>query len=202
MDTIVTTARRAALAAALTGLAAGGLVIGGEITQGEDFMGSPFAVAGGWLGFVSPALIVVALIGLTVRWARQLSRTGGAALLVLAFATATTVGAAATLALVVPALADVAPDLAVSPPAVVPATFILSGLVMAVSGITLAVALRPHLTKGQFRLLVIGSLVGMLPLPSRSFLLAFALAALLRRDETSRPAGTDDSRQGSGTLVA
>ena len=179
MQLIVTIARRAALAAGVIGLVAGSLAIGGEVAQGEEFMGSALAEVAGWLSFASPALLVVALVGVAVRWGARLTRGGATALLVLAFATAATVGAAATLALVVPALVDVAPEMAVSPPASVPATFIISGLVMAASGIALAISLRPHLTKGQFRLLVIGSVVAMLPLPSRSFLLALALTPVL-----------------------
>lgn len=180
MHAITSTARTAAIAAGAIGLVAATLAIGGEVTQGTDFMGSPLAAVAGWLSFASPALLVVALVGVAVRWSGHLGRGGATALLVLAFATAATVGAAATLALIVPALVDIAPEMAVSPPAAVPATFILSGLVMAASSICLAFALRPHLTKGQFRLLVAGSVVAMLPLPSRSFLLAFALAPVLR----------------------
>ena len=103
------------------------------------------------------ALIVVALVGVALTWAGVLSRVGSAALLGLVAATATTVGAAGTLALIVPTLNDVAPELATAPPAAVPATFILSGVAMGgIAGLTLALSLRPHLTRGQFALLVAG----------------------------------------------
>ena len=103
------------------------------------------------------AQIVVALVGVALTWAGVLSRVGSAALVGLVAATATTVGAAGTLALSVLTLNDVAPELATTPPAAVPATFILSGVAMrGIDGLTLALSLRPHLTRGQFALLVAG----------------------------------------------
>jgi hypothetical protein len=193
MHLIITTARWAAVLAGVIGITASALVIGGEVTQGEDFMTTASAQVSGWLSFASPVLIVVALVGFAVVWAGALSRGGAASLLTLVATTATTVGAAATLALVVPTLADVAPELAVSPPVAVPATFIVSGVVMAVAGLALAVSLKPRLTQRQFVLLVVASLVCMVPLPSRSFLLAFALVPLLhhtRVEETDTAAAS------------
>jgi formate-dependent nitrite reductase membrane component NrfD len=65
----------------------------------------------------------------------------------------------------------------------VPAIFIISGVVMGVSGILLALRVRasnPSLPRSVFLLLVVGSVVAILPLPSRFFLLAFGVSALLR----------------------
>lgn len=168
------------------------LVLGGEVARGADFMGSPPAVLGGWLSFVAAALLMVGVSGLAVRFTAGLSAAGVAGLAVLSFATAMTVGAASTLALVVPTLADKAPSIAADPPAAVPATFILSGLAMGVSGIVLAVALRraaPWLPRWSTALLIVGSVVTIVPLPSRYFLLAFAVAALLGSSQGLRRSG-------------
>lgn len=187
MDFVVT-ARRAALAAGIIGLMAAGIAVAGELTMGEDFMGSPAAGIGGWLAYASPVLMALALAGVAVRWSGHLGRGGVAALAVLVVSTAASIGAAATLALMVPTLVDLAPHLATSPPPAVPASFIASGLAMAVGGIALAVALRPHLESRVFAFLVAGAVVAMLPLPSRSFLLALALAAVISGRAASRPA--------------
>ena len=182
----------AALLAGLAGLTAFVLSVSGEITQGTtDFMHSDLAVVAGWSAFLSVCLLVVALAGLAGYAAPAMSVVGRTALQVLTFAAAVTAGAAATLALVVPTLVDELPSLVNDPPPVVPMTFILGGLVMGVSGIVVAVGLRrawPELGRGRFVFLIIASVVAMSPLPARSFLLAFALAAVLRPIGTGRTA--------------
>jgi hypothetical protein len=99
---------------------------------------------------------------------------------VLGFATAMTVGASSTLALVVPTLADEAPGLVADPPAAVPPTFIFSGFVMGICAIALAVALRRSGAAPAVatRLLIVGAVLTMVPLPSRYFLLSFAVGLL------------------------
>lgn len=175
----------AALLAGLAGLAAFVIAVVGELTQGmDDFMRTDAAIVGGWLGFGSVCLLVVALAALAVEAAPALTAIGRTALQVLTFATAVTAGAAATLALVVPTLVDELPSLVNDPPAAVPMTFILGGLAMGISGIVVAVALRrawPELGRGRFVFLVVAAVVAMSPLPARSFLLGFALTAVLRR---------------------
>jgi hypothetical protein len=164
-------------------------VIVGEIAQGEDFMGSVTAQLLGWGGFAAACALVLGVAGLGVALAPVLTRGLSRVWAVLMLATATATGAAATLALVVPALADQAPDLATDPPAAVPATFILSGLVMGVSGVLLGLGLRravPDLPRWTVNVFVVGSVVAILPLPSRYFLLAFGVAAVLA--QLQRPA--------------
>ncbi|UMG91518.1 hypothetical protein [Nocardioides sp. TF02-7] len=127
---LVRSAGRAALGGGVLGLVSLVVVIAGETRDGSGFMSTTAAALAGWAGFVAAALLVVGLIGLAVRHAGVLPAAGRGALLLLGLATALTVGASSTLALVVPTLADRAPDLVEDPPTAVPPTFIFSGLVM------------------------------------------------------------------------
>lgn len=179
---IVTVGRRAGVLGGVLGLSSLVTVLAGEVARGADFMGSSVAVLAGWAGFASVCLLALALVALAVRYGPRLSAAGSWALALLVVATAVTAGAASTLALVVPTLAERAPAIANDPPAAVPATFILSGLAMGLSGLVLMVALRravPALPQWVAVLGMVASVVAMAPLPSRSFLLSFAVAAVL-----------------------
>lgn len=150
-------------------------------TQGADgMMNSPGATLAGWASFLAASLLTVGLLGVAVRYVGVLSSAGRSALLVLTFATAITVGATSTLALVVPDLLDRMPDLVNNPPAAVPPTFILSGLASGICAIVLAVTLRrAGLHRAATNLLTLGAVLTMLPLPSRFFMLAIAVGVLL-----------------------
>jgi hypothetical protein len=203
-ETFVRAAGRASLAGGALGLASLAAVLGGETTLGMDeFAGSGLAVAAGWAGFVAAGLLVVGLLGVAVRHVGDLSAAGRTALLVLGFATAVTVGAASTMALVVPTLADRAPELIENPPTAIPPTFIFSGLVMGVCGLVVMTGLRRAglVSRGVGWLLGVGSVVAILPLPSRFFLLAFAVGvvALASTGRAAVPAGAAgeiEDRQG------
>lgn len=182
-------ARSAALLGGIAAAVSMAMVLGGEISRGEEFMGSSLAVLAGWLSFLAACLLVLGLTGFAVTFVPVLSAVGVTALAVLMIATAVTTGAASTLALVVPTLVERAPEIATDPPAAVPASFILSGLVMGVCGIVLAVALRrslPLLPGWATPLMIVASVLTIVPLPSRYFLLALAVAALLGTRVTGR----------------
>ena len=175
-------ARGAAYSAGVTGAASLVLALGSEIVGGETLMDSPVATLAGWLGYIGAALLVLGIAGFIVRFTRELPAGAVVAASVMLFATAITVGSSATLALLVPSLAEAAPELAASPPAVVPATFILSGAVMGICGVVVAAGLRrsaPWLPRAAQALLIAGSVVAVLPLPSRYFVLALAVAVLI-----------------------
>lgn len=155
-------------------------VVAGEVSQGTDFMGSVAAELIGWTTFIAACALVVGVAGLGL--APALSRAMARVWAVLLLATAVTVGAASTLALVVPTLAERAPEIAADPPAAVPATFVISGLVMGVTGIVLGLGIRralPDVPRWAVNLFLVGSVVAIVPLPSRYFLFAFGIAALL-----------------------
>lgn len=157
-------------------------VLAGEAMLGpDDFMTSAGALAAGWAGFVGAALFSVGLVGFAVVLVPGLTRVGRTALGVLVFAQAITTGSMATLALVVPHIAERLPEFVAEPPAAVPPTFIFSGIVSGICAIVIAVGLRragrtPTLGTG---LLLAAGVVTMVPLPSRFFLLAVAVGLVV-----------------------
>lgn len=155
-------------------------VLVGEARGADEFMASTGAKLAGMAGFLGAALLVVGVVGFAVRYLVVLGPAGRVAVAVLTFATAVTTGSAATLALVVPYVADDLPGLVTDPPGVVPPSFIFSGLVMGVCGLVVAVGLRRAAVVPGWTtvLLIVGSVVTMVPLPSRFFLLAIAIGAL------------------------
>jgi hypothetical protein len=151
-----------------------------EARADDNMMSAPGAMAAGWASFVAASLLAVGLLGVAVRYTTVLSSAGRIALILLGFATAITVGATSTLALVVPYLLERTPDIVHNPPAAVPPTFILSGLVSGIAAIILASALRRAGERGiGTNLMFVGAVLTMVPLPSRFFMLAFAVGVLL-----------------------
>lgn len=175
------TGRIAGLLAGATGLVSLVLVLGTETTSGEDMTsGSPgMLLLAGSLTFASAALLVVAVMGLASGWGGSVSRAGAIVLGVMGLAAAASAAAASTVALVVPVLVARMPDLVENPPAAIPALFLVSGAVLGLSGLVTAFLWRSQVSRSRFLLLVGASIVCLVPLPSRSFLLGFAFAALL-----------------------
>lgn len=193
LDRFTRTAGRAAVAGGVLGLTAMVTVFAIEARADGGMMDATGATVAGWSSFAAACLLVVGLVGLAVRCVDALSGAGRAALLVLVLASAVTVGATSTLALVVPDLLTRLPEIVTDPPAAVPPTFILSGLVSGIAAIVVAVSLRRAGRGGLgTHLLLAGAVVTMVPLPSRFFLLCFAVGALLlARDHAQQDARRD-----------
>lgn len=154
------------------------LVIEALATDGR--MSAAGATAAGWASFLAAAFLIVGLLGLTVRYVGILPTIGRTALLALGFATAITIGATSTLALVVPTLLGRMPDLVDNPPPAIPLTFIISGLISGICAIILAVSLRRAGVRGTgTNLLFLAAVLTMVPLPSRFFMLSIAVGVLL-----------------------
>jgi hypothetical protein len=162
------------------------LVIEAVATDGR--MSATGATAAGWASFVAASLLTVGLLGMAVRYVRILPAIGRSALLLLGFATAITVGATSTLALVVPHLLERMPDLVDNPPSAIPPTFIISGLISGICAIVLAVSLRRAGVRGTgTNLLFLAAVLTMVPLPSRFFMLSFAVGLLLLSHDVRTP---------------
>lgn len=171
---------------------------------GMGSISSVGAAAAGWTSFVAVSLLVVGLLGVAARYASVLSVAGRTALGVLGFATAVTVGTTATLALIVPTLLDRMPELVNDPPAAVPASFILSGLVSGIATLVLAVSLRRSGQRSMgTNLLFAGAVFTMVPLPSRFFMLAIAVGVLLLAPGgvRSQPRPVADAVPGGGFVA-
>lgn len=198
-DALVRGAGIAAVVGGTLALAALVTVFVIEARSGGEMMGSTAATAAGWSSFLAACLLAVGLLGLAVRYTPVLSGAGRIALLVLGFATAVTVGAASTLALVVPDLVARMPQIVDDPPAAVPPTFILSGFVSGIAAVVVAVSLRRAGRGGAgTTLLLVGAVITMAPLPSRFFMLALAVGVLLlapaqRRSTTDLPSARRSS---------
>lgn len=178
------------------------LVIEALATDGR--MSATGATAAGWASFLAAAFLAVGLLGMAVRYVGILPTIGRAALLVLGFATAITVGAMSTLALVVPHMLDRMPDLVDNPPAAIPPTFIISGLISGICAIVLAVTLRRTGVRGTgTNLLFVGAVLTMVPLPSRFFMLSLAVGVLLLSPNARTPQrGTELMSQGASDPLA
>ena len=185
-------ARRSALVAGVLGTVSMLGVIGGEVAMGEDFIGSMLATFSGWSGFASSALFVLAITGVLAGAARvpgERTRARAAAW-VLQLGATVMCSAAATLPLVVVGTHDRYPDLVNEPPTAVPATYILSSFVIGIAGIVLALKRSGAISGRASTFLIVASVVAMVPLPSRHFLLAFAVAGVLAAMSHQRSAGS------------
>ena len=126
----------------------------------------------------STIALLVALVALYLPHAETLGVPGLVGFLAALLGTALAVGAAWTYVFVVPYLADGAPGLADSSTGSVLVGFVLSYLAMGLGWLLLAVV---RLRRGVYRrwavvFLVVGSIVTIVPIPSRTLLLCVAVA--------------------------
>lgn len=180
---------RAAVAGGVLGAASLVVVLVGEVARGAEFMGTGAATLAGWAGFAAGCLLVLGLLGVAVRWADVLSGAGRVALLVATLGATVLTAVSSTLATVVPALADRAPEVANNPPIAVPVTFIVGGLALGVASLVLAGSLRRAKLAPRWAtvLLTVAAVVTIVPLPSRHFLITLALGLLLLSRPAARP---------------
>jgi hypothetical protein len=128
----------------------------------------------------STVLLLVGLVGLFVRQAGELGTLGLAGFLVGLVGTALAAGGQWTYVFVLPYLAERAPALADASSGSVVAGFMLSYLVMAAGWLLFAVAsLKTRVfPRWAVALLIVGAVVTLLPMPSRTLLLGVAVACL------------------------
>lgn len=172
-----------AVLAAVLAVVSFGLVVINEATArgATQAMATTTSDVAGMLSLLAAMALLVSIVALFVRTGTKLSLAGGGAFLVVLLGAALTTASMGTLALVVPHLAEKAPHIALNPPALVPAAFILSGFIMSIGGIAWAIALRRTdlFPRWQTTFLIVGSVICMAPLPARFFVFAAASAALL-----------------------
>lgn len=176
-------ARPITLVGVVLGVISFAAIVAVEVGSGGDVgaMSSPAAVSASWLSFVGTVAMLVGVIAVLLAVGDRLGAGGAGAGLIVVVGACMSIATAATLALVVPHLSMHAPDIAINPPAAVPATHIASGFVTAVGGIWLAMALRrAGVVPGWVRtMLIVVSVVGIAPLPARFLLLTAALSVVL-----------------------
>jgi hypothetical protein len=167
-----------AAALAVAALVLFGVVVGsGTISEAADsavFYAPTLAALG------SVVALLVALVALFVRQSGELDRLGVAGFLAALVGTVLAAGATWTYVFALPYLATRAPGLADESSGSVLAGFVISFLLMGVGWLLFAIA---TLRTGVFPrwtvvLLIIGSLVTIVPMPSRTLVLSVAVACL------------------------
>ena len=128
----------------------------------------------------STVLLVIGLVGLFIRQAGELRTLGLVGFIVGLVGTALAAGGQWTYVFVLPYLAEKAPGVADSSSGSVLAGFVLSYLVMGVGWLLFGIAtLRTRVfPRWTVILLIVGAIVTVLPLPSRTLLLGIAVACL------------------------
>lgn len=128
----------------------------------------------------STVLLLVGLIGLFIRQAGELKTLGLVGFVIGVVGTALAAGGQWTYVFVLPSLAEKAPDIADTSSGSVVAGFMLSYTTMAIGWLLFGIAtLRTRVfPRWTVVLLIVGAIVTLLPLPSRTLLLGIAVACL------------------------
>jgi hypothetical protein len=167
-----------AAALALAALALFGVVVGSDtISQAAntDAFYTPTLAALG-----STLALLVALVAMFIRQSGELGKFGVVAFLAALLGTALAIGAAWTYVFVLPYLAGNAPELADSSTGTVLVGFVVSYLLMGLGWLLFGVAtLRTHVfARWAVVLLIAGAVITVIPMPSRTLVLALAVACL------------------------
>jgi hypothetical protein len=146
----------------------------------SDAATSPSFYAPAVAALGSTVLLLVGLIGLFIRQAGELRTLGLVGFVIGLVGTALAAGGQWTYVFVLPYLAEKAPGLADASSGSVLAGFVLSYLVMGVGWLLFGIAtLRTEVfPRWAVILLIVGAIVTVLPLPSRTLLLGIAVACL------------------------
>ena len=162
-------------------------VHGSEVS---DLARSPLGALSSAVALVSVGLLLLGLVHLALTAPGLQDRIGMWAVLAAGFGTLLLVGGTWSLLVVLPALAVEAPALAREGTALVSAGYIVSFLATGLGWLLVALRLRGStvLSSGQSALLLAGSVLMVVPLPSRWFVLALAVTLVARTPVPAVPA--------------
>jgi hypothetical protein len=182
LDGLTTATRPLGLGAAIFAVASVVFAIAAEVGSGgmTAEISRPLVIAAGACALVGSVLLLVSLIALYLSTYDRAS-AGIPSFIALVIGAGLSVGAAWSLAFVVPALVDRAPGLVNNPPASIPLGYIVSYAILGIAAVVFGVKLK---RSGVFStalsvLFIIGGVICITPLPGRFFLLAIATARML-----------------------
>ncbi|HVM27041.1 MAG TPA: hypothetical protein VM433_05125 [Mycobacteriales bacterium] len=184
--------RPLALLAGPVAVAAAGLFFAALAVHGDDIGAiarGPLGVASNLLALASVLLLLLGLVRLTARPALD-DGAGAASLLVAGAGTVLLAGAAWAQLVTLPVFAVEAPRVADEGTTLVTAGYVVSFVVAGLGWLLVAFRLRrdPALARGRVRLLLVGAVLMLAPLPTRWFLLAVAVSLLAATETAPSPA--------------
>jgi len=143
-------------------------------------MAGPVVLVAGLLGLAGSVCLLISLAALLVA-TQEDTRIGTGSFLIVLIGAALSVGAAWSLAFVVPGLVDKAPTLVNDPPATIPIGYIVSYAILGLATLSVGIKLkRARIFSAPLSVaFIIGAVLCITPLPGRFFLLAFAAGRML-----------------------
>lgn len=188
-STILDAVRPPARAAGPTAVLSAALFFAALAVHGDDvpaIVRGPLGVAANALGLVSLLCLLAGLVRLA---ARPALASAPVAVLVAGVGTVLAAGGAWAQLVLLPVLAERAPEIAEQGDGLLTAAYVVSFLSAGVGWLLVGLRLRADdgLSRGAVRLLLAGAVLTLLPLPSRWFLVAVAVS-LLAAAPVVRPA--------------
>jgi len=180
LERIVAAARPFGAAAGPLALASAVGAVAAETAGGGMEMAGSVVLLAGVLGLVGSLCLLISLAALLVATQEE-SRIGTASFLAVVIGAALSVGAAWSLAFVVPGLVDKAPALVNDPPASIPIGYIISYAILGLATLFVGIKLkRARIFSAPLSVaFIIGAVLCITPLPGRFFLLGFAAGRML-----------------------